>query len=252
MSVLERLENGVRQILPRRLKGGLRQFASRYSPPPPQNVLGALVGQYCVGRGLEIGAAQNPYSDPARTIYLDKHTSNKDGTPHPDVISSADRLPLTSGAVNYVLASHVLEHMQNTIPVLREWTRVLSPGGVLFLVLPHADRTIDRFRQRTTLAHHIDDERTLTDRPDLSHHEEVRRGWSQLPDQDRLAREYREEWGADIWDFDFRVKNDVIHFHVWTQDEMVRLLQYVQLHVVVALEHVPERDDSFVVVARRP
>lgn len=47
-------------------------------------------------------------------------------------------LPLEAGSVDCVLASHVLEHITNLIPLMRELHRVLKPGGYLVAVTPHA------------------------------------------------------------------------------------------------------------------
>lgn len=123
--------------------------------------------------------------------------------------------------------------------------------GTLFLILPHGDRTLDRHRAKTTLQHHIDDFTTLTDRPDRSHIEEITAGWSANEDAEAAGIVYEREWGAHRWDWDFRFENDVIHFHVWTQDEIVRLLQYLNFKIIFVDEFVPERTDSFVVVARK-
>lgn len=211
--------------------------------------------QYCRGLGLEIGPGRFPYCPKPGAVYLDSHTDAKGlpyGTPSPDIVARAGAIPRPDGTFDYVLSAHVLEHMQNTIPVLREWIRVLKPGGVLFTILPHAERTIDRYRAKTTLAHHIRDAEVLTDDFDTSHNDEIREGWSKLPDFEEQARQYESEWGAPVWDFKFRFEHDVIHFHVWTQDEIVRLLQYLGLVILAVVERAPERPDSFVVVARRP
>jgi len=37
-----------------------------------------------------------------------------------------------------ILASHVLEHIRNLIPLMRECHRILRPGGHLLIVAPHA------------------------------------------------------------------------------------------------------------------
>lgn len=41
-------------------------------------------------------------------------------------------------SMDLVLASHVLEHLRNFIPVMREIHRVLRPGGHLVAITPHA------------------------------------------------------------------------------------------------------------------
>lgn len=56
------------------------------------------------------------------------------------VVKSADRLPMfATDAIENVYSSHVLEHIVNWMGALREWWRVVKPGGHLVLYLPHAD-----------------------------------------------------------------------------------------------------------------
>jgi SAM-dependent methyltransferase len=250
-----------KSLIPQYIKRIIWSTASRLKPKSPEfirlkklkspKVIRPLIKQYCVGQGLEIGAGKNPYFDPATTLTLDKYTDNKDGTPAPDIISDAAHIPKPNESFDYVFSSHVLEHMQDTIGALEEWMRVLKSGGVLFLVLPHGDRTFDRHREKTTLNHHIKDKETLTSEPDYSHNEEIKIGWSKNDNYEENIRRYEHEWRAPVWDLEFRLRNGVIHFHVWTQDEMVRLLQYMGLKILAVAEITPERVDSFVVVARK-
>ena len=218
----------------------------------PSILIPELVKQFCQGKGLEIGPGKLPYGDPRFTEYLDKHTDNKDGMPNPDIVADAYSIPRPDASFDFVISSHCLEHCQNTLKMLNEWLRVLKPGGILFLILPHGDRTLDRHREKTTLQHHIDDLNNLTDEPDRSHIDEIMAGWSKNENFEARKLRYKRLWGADIWDWDFRFRNDVIHFHVWTQDEMVTILQYLGLQLVYVAETVPERSDSFLTVARKP
>jgi phosphatidylethanolamine/phosphatidyl-N-methylethanolamine N-methyltransferase len=48
----------------------------------------------------------------------------------------ATRLTYADDTFDRVIATHVLEHLPEPQSVLREWARVLKPGGVLSLVLP--------------------------------------------------------------------------------------------------------------------
>eukprot|EP00620_Florenciella_sp_RCC1587_P007326 CAMPEP_0182601394 /NCGR_PEP_ID=MMETSP1324-20130603/91465_1 /TAXON_ID=236786 /ORGANISM="Florenciella sp., Strain RCC1587" /LENGTH=243 /DNA_ID=CAMNT_0024819305 /DNA_START=429 /DNA_END=1162 /DNA_ORIENTATION=- len=45
---------------------------------------------------------------------------------------------IEDGAYDVVFASHVLEHFLDPLSALREWDRVLRPGGALLLLLPWA------------------------------------------------------------------------------------------------------------------
>ena len=50
-----------------------------------------------------------------------------------DKVGDARKLPYPDGSFSLVYASHVIEHFpwNETVDVLREWARVLEPGGVL-------------------------------------------------------------------------------------------------------------------------
>ncbi|MGI8431149.1 MAG: methyltransferase domain-containing protein [Chthoniobacterales bacterium] len=53
------------------------------------------------------------------------------------------------GALDFVYSSHVLEDFSEpeTVPILREWTRVLKPGGHLVLLLPDQQRYLAHCRR---------------------------------------------------------------------------------------------------------
>ena len=78
-----------------------------------------------------------------------------------------------NGSYDFVLSSHNLEHFANPVKALKEWQRVLRPGGSLILVLPHYAKTFDHRRKLTPVAHMIEDFERNTQEDDLSHLEEI-------------------------------------------------------------------------------
>jgi hypothetical protein len=80
----------------------------------------------------------------------------------------------------------------------------------------------------------------------------MKAGWQRLPGAAEGEEQYRRESGADAWHWDFRIKHSVLHYHVWTQNEIVRLYHHLGLKILHVAEIAPERDDSFVVVAQKP
>lgn len=48
----------------------------------------------------------------------------------------ATRLTYPDNSFDRLIATHVLEHLPNPVDVLREWNRVVRPGGLISLVLP--------------------------------------------------------------------------------------------------------------------
>lgn len=51
-------------------------------------------------------------------------------------VEDARKLSFKPKSFDRVIATHVLEHLINPHEILREWTRVIKPGGTLSLVLP--------------------------------------------------------------------------------------------------------------------
>jgi SAM-dependent methyltransferase len=111
-------------------------------------------------KGIEIGgAAHNDFGVDALNVdrYASMDTVYKRaerevwGRAKPvDIVAEAHDLPLEDKSVDFVLASHVLEHVPDPIAALREWMRVAR--RYVFLVVPHRDRTFDRDRPLTPVA----------------------------------------------------------------------------------------------------
>lgn len=53
------------------------------------------------------------------------------------------------GEVSEILASHILEHFPHpkTASVLKEWARVLKPGGILYLGVPDFARAVEIYNK---------------------------------------------------------------------------------------------------------
>jgi SAM-dependent methyltransferase len=118
-------------------------------------------------QGIEIGgSAYNPFNIPGcknvdftddmETIFK-KEERRLSGKALPvDVVARGDQLPFAIDSLDYVLSSHVLEHFFDPLGALLEWWRVIRPGGFLFMIVPHRDRTFDKDRPRTSLRELID------------------------------------------------------------------------------------------------
>ena len=61
-----------------------------------------------------------------------------------DVVADLKQLPFPDGYADVMVAIHVIEHFYEweAPDVLREWQRVLKPGGLLVLELPSMDKII--------------------------------------------------------------------------------------------------------------
>lgn len=59
--------------------------------------------------------------------------------PGADIIAPADKIPLPDGSCEEVLCIHIFEHLYRwqCDGALKEWHRLLKPGGMLILELPN-------------------------------------------------------------------------------------------------------------------
>jgi ADP-heptose:LPS heptosyltransferase/predicted SAM-dependent methyltransferase len=90
---------------------------------------------YTRGVGLDLGCG--PWKAFPHFIGIDgqAYPGSKGG---PSLVMDCARLGVFSdGAFDFVFSSHLLEHIEDTRAVLREWWRVIRPGGHLLLYLPH-------------------------------------------------------------------------------------------------------------------
>lgn len=69
---------------------------------------------------------------------------------YPDVVAEVSDLPFEDDTVDEIYASHVLEHVPYDSPALKEWLRVLKPGGVCTVVVPDIVQVFYLWRHRQT------------------------------------------------------------------------------------------------------
>ncbi|HEY6316876.1 MAG TPA: methyltransferase domain-containing protein, partial [Acidimicrobiia bacterium] len=103
------------------------------------------------GRGLELGPGHVPFDVPPglEITFVDRwepeqHADLFPDLPgatfiKPDVIANfdTDRLtPIADASQDFVICSHVLEHLAEPIGFVAEIYRVLRPGGIALILLP--------------------------------------------------------------------------------------------------------------------
>jgi SAM-dependent methyltransferase len=142
----------LRRPVPPRLRWAV--WARLHRPSP--FVLGHLDGM----SGVEIGAAaHNDYGLEALnvdryaamdTVYKEEERQLCGRHREVDVVAPGDDLPFADDAVDFVFASHVIEHFPDPLRALEEWRRVARRRVVV--VVPHRDRTFDAHRETTPVA----------------------------------------------------------------------------------------------------
>lgn len=132
----------------------------------------------------------------------------------PNLLGEASGLPVAPGSLDFLIASHVLEHLPYPLKALRAWYDALAPGGVLLLKVPDKRFTFDVKRARTPL-HHL-----LNETPDQRHHyaDWVENVGGRSPGDADFEREV-----DDLMRRDYS-----IHFHVWIDDDIRELVEFTR------------------------
>jgi SAM-dependent methyltransferase len=100
------------------------------------------------GKGIDIGSGEkSAFSGRAETLDFDPRWRG-----NVDVFAPCDRIPVADGHYDFILASHILEHLPNPVAALAEWSRVLRHDGTLILFLPDCRLYVpDRIRLDATV-----------------------------------------------------------------------------------------------------
>lgn len=181
--------------------------------------------RYIHGRGVEIGALWKRFPTPrgARVWYLDRlhgaaldeHYPELNGRIlAPDILADAAELPVAARSLDFVIASHVLEHLPYPLRALRSWYEALAPGGALLLKIPNKRYTFDAKRQRTPLDHLLQEPHDQR----VHYAEWVAHVGNQSPDSPGFE---------DAVD-DLMRRNYSIHFHVWIDDDIREIVEFTR------------------------
>jgi predicted SAM-dependent methyltransferase len=186
-----------------------------------------IARKYVAGSGIEIGGLNAPlkvsssasvrYVDRAPVAELRKQYPELEGQRlvQTDIIDDGERLAsVPDASQDFVIANHFLEHCQDPIGALRNMFRVLAPRGVLYLAVPDKRFTFDHERQVTSVEHLIEHAENGPEVDRRAHYEE----WVRLVDgitNERAVAQRVEE---------LMERGYSIHFHVWTQADVLGLL----------------------------
>lgn len=117
-------------------------------------------------KGIEIGPLDKPlisrsessifYADHAtaeqlRAKYANDPHVNLSSIPDIDILLGENTLPDLVGdsTMDYIIASHVIEHVPDLVRFLSDTSQVLRAGGVLCLAIPDKRYTFDALRRET-------------------------------------------------------------------------------------------------------
>jgi len=235
------------------------------SPPPcPKSKPSPLAIKYLDKlHGIEIGASTQNSFDLKRSVNVDFSDEQgglwQDKNCEPatvNIVAFGDDLPFKDNTLDYVLTSHVIEHFFDPVKALREWHRVIKPGGYIFIIAPHKDRTFDKPREVTPVAELLDRSRGRITMSDYAQAIDVpaieKAGKAKfgpdyaVPPHVLLRRGAQPEEGWKRYDQD-----DHHHWSVWRTNDLVELVKTLRFNVVEIQDTDDKVGNGFTVVIRK-
>lgn len=221
MSKLDRaLPAGLRGVI----RGGFEKVALYFLRRVRHVPRSGLAHIYLDGEGIEFGAYNAPLPvPPGVTVrYADRFSNEFLFARHQD--ASVKPMPLTyvtsletcegiaDESQDFIIANHVIEHLENPIQAIESMLRILKEGGIMYLAIPDRRYTFDFDRPLTTYEHLLRDYHEGPDWSRLDHYRDVARNLYGLSGEeaDRFADELCED-GLDT------------HFHVWEQHTLMEM-----------------------------
>jgi SAM-dependent methyltransferase len=241
----------------------MTQTPAAVSPTPR-----GLLTRFLSGSGVELGPGHHPMPIPFPGVsvrYVDRwqpeenlalFTNLEAGAsfPKPDIVANldVDRLSaLADESQDFVIASHILEHLADPLTQIAEIHRVVKPGGVVLVFLPDRRHTFDRKRSPTPLAHLIAEHR---DRVTVVSDEHIE-------DYLRKTGVWDPSWTPEQEHEQFELNRQrSIHVHCWSEDEFLPVIAYSigemgmrwELLDAMFVEDVPDGFEFGFVVRRSP
>tara|TARA_B100002019_G_scaffold249751_1_gene229281 strand:- start:2112 stop:2864 length:753 start_codon:yes stop_codon:yes gene_type:complete len=193
------------------------------------------------GYGLEIGCGNWTIAPSQKTILSDRFSTHAGNQSLAKVFFDASEIPYENDTFSFILSEHVLEHIYDPIKTIKEWKRVLKRTGKIFLFLPHAGRTFDRDRKRTS---YNDLVLRGSEKQDPIK-KEILKDWMDNVMNKGLATHYRHIKPEDM------LHDGTIHYNVWIPKDIEHLLKKVGFTINSSFSVVPDRKDSFLVIAEK-
>jgi len=143
------------------------------------------------------------------------------------ILEATELKSIDDDSYDFVVSSHMIEHLSNPIKALFEMKRVVKDEGYVIVVAPHKEITFDHNRRITNLQHLIDDYNNDISEGDVSHLdlEEILQNYDYRLDPGVSGKE---EFIARVSD---NIHNRALHQHVFTTNIILQMLDYVELEI---------------------
>jgi SAM-dependent methyltransferase len=201
------------------------------------------------GRGLEIGPGNLPmtFKHPVKVQYLDTNTQDQLAQYYPKltfnqlqnfILGDADDLQnIPHNHYDFLVASHVIEHVKNPLRAFKRWVEVVKPGGCLYIIFPNRDECFDKGRPYTTISH------LLAEYKLENNSTRMRQNLKAHIYEHYAINDYRNKPDKlkEI-DIDAQLQTGAVHYHIWGTHNTRDYFKVVQINLhlpitIIKFEH---------------
>jgi predicted SAM-dependent methyltransferase len=214
----------------------------------------SVAQEYIQGAGIEIGALHHPLPVPEKATvrYVDRLAIQELRRQYPelnelpivnvDIITDGETLEaISDDSQDFVIANHFLEHCQNPLFAIENMFRVLKQNGVLFIAIPDKQYTFDIARTVTSYQHLENDYADGGENSRKQHFEEWVKLVNHINDEPEAIRQVNTLMSI----------NYSIHFHVWTQVEMIEMFLKLKQKLGFRVELISRNNNEVIFILRK-
>jgi len=129
---------------------------------------------------------------------------------------------------DFVVTSHVIEHIANPIKAIKNWSKLLlNSDGYVLSIIPHYSYCFDRIRPLTTINHLISDFENNVTEDDTTH-----------VDEQKILHDWSMGGHPDFYKLcEINHKTRVVHHHTFTPHTVHELFKICGLTPIATFKH---------------
>ena len=143
------------------------------------------------------------------------------------ILDATNLSGIDSNKYDFLVSSNCLEHIANPIKAIKEWERIVKPGGHLLILVPNNKFGLDINRNITKFNHILNDFHDNIGEDDLTHLDEVLEKHNLKVDIEAVDFEYFKNRSID--NFNHRT----IHHHVFDINSIKELFSYLNFDILL-------------------
>jgi SAM-dependent methyltransferase len=143
-------------------------------------------------------------------------------------IDCAEDLSIIRKKYDFIVTSHVIEHIANPIKAIKNWSeKLLDDGGYILSIIPDYRFCFDRHRTLTTIEHLINDYQLNIGEDDGTH-----------IDEQKKLHDWSLGGHKDFYELcEKNYKTRVVHHHTFTPDTVNEMFDYCGLKTIQIFKH---------------